>query len=269
MKAIGKICSRARAYLKNADLVHDILDKLPSALSYNFDSYVHRRRGSVSGLEALAKFLARRADMSRSLGSRASRETRDAPRGGREARAVYTTTEQAGARPVDVRGEMPTRRGEMSPLREAVTSGVRAGLGRRAKAGFGGIDGNADGCRYCGRVGHGASRCFAFEKLAIDERWRWVREENRCFSCLDRSHHQADCREKRPCSKSGCRAFHHPTLHYQSGAGGSGQPRTRVVERGRGKRRQTDGEQRSDVPPNATRRDRENAPTRNETVATA
>lgn len=68
-------------------------------------------------------------------------------------------------------------------------------------------------CAFCEKPKHGVANCRAFEKISVDERWKWCREKKACFVCFDRTHTMFKCRKSKPCGVEECRRKHHPLLH--------------------------------------------------------
>ncbi len=70
-------------------------------------------------------------------------------------------------------------------------------------------------CWYCDTDGHALDKCSKLKAETIENRWKWVRENGRCFSCLGRGHSQEACRRKKQCNANGCMKYHHPLLHSE------------------------------------------------------
>ena len=64
-------------------------------------------------------------------------------------------------------------------------------------------------CMACKKFKHGLSKCFAYQKMTVDERWAVVKKAGLCFQCLG-PHHVRQCKSK-PCTV--CGATHHTSLH--------------------------------------------------------
>ena len=69
-----------------------------------------------------------------------------------------------------------------------------------------------DNCVYCGRKNHFIDTCKDFIKAPMPMRWRVVRTNRLCYSCLKQGHLNAKCQEKIVCKK--CGRNHHELLHY-------------------------------------------------------
>lgn len=67
-------------------------------------------------------------------------------------------------------------------------------------------------CFYCSS-NHYINNCPEFLKLSIQDKWVWVKEKHRCFSCLNSGHRVGDCRRKNKCTVDGCQLSHHILLH--------------------------------------------------------
>lgn len=78
-----------------------------------------------------------------------------------------------------------------------------------------GKDSNVMKCPLCFQ-GHKLFNCQTFLNKSIDERNRYVKETNRCFSCLTYGHKLSKCFKRKQCTVIGCMKTHHPLLHEQS-----------------------------------------------------
>jgi hypothetical protein len=70
-------------------------------------------------------------------------------------------------------------------------------------------------CWYCETEGHSLEKCSKLKAENLENRWKWVRDNGRCFSCLGRGHSQEACRRKKQCTSRACSKFHHPLLHSE------------------------------------------------------
>lgn len=59
-------------------------------------------------------------------------------------------------------------------------------------------------------------QCQDFKKLDVDARWKYVTENNLCFSCLKPGHITFRCRKKKKCNVNGCKRIHHTFLHKEN-----------------------------------------------------
>ncbi|XP_043485170.1 uncharacterized protein LOC122513008 [Leptopilina heterotoma] len=67
-------------------------------------------------------------------------------------------------------------------------------------------------CLYCDRKSHPTDACYSFLKLAVDDRWKWVRKKRVCFRCLGTNHNIRECKAQ-GCTQPGCTHRHHTLLH--------------------------------------------------------
>uniref|UniRef100_A0A182IWN5 Uncharacterized protein n=1 Tax=Anopheles atroparvus TaxID=41427 RepID=A0A182IWN5_ANOAO len=63
----------------------------------------------------------------------------------------------------------------------------------------------------CGEGCDTLSACWDYWQLNVSERWNHVRRLGVCKACL--KPHRGSCRETKPCSRNGCEARHHKSLH--------------------------------------------------------
>ena len=76
-------------------------------------------------------------------------------------------------------------------------------------------------CYVC-RGRHYVDQCARFKAMIPDERWKVVKEQRGCFSCLKSSkgHTSANCMRKEECKEKRrdgimCKNFHHKLLHIE------------------------------------------------------
>ena len=65
-------------------------------------------------------------------------------------------------------------------------------------------------CMFC-KADHHISRCHNFLEMSIDDRWKYAKDAQLCYSCLTSKHSIKGCRFKKPCGK--CQLFHLSVLH--------------------------------------------------------
>ena len=112
--------------------------------------------------------------------------------------------------------EMKSRMRATAPLRNLWQSPKHVGH----------VAGREDGkqtshkCWYCKTSEHWTDQCQKFLALGSSDRFRVVRENHACYSCLKRAgrnHNMATCSRRRQCSEvvNGvqCKHYHHPLLH--------------------------------------------------------
>lgn len=63
---------------------------------------------------------------------------------------------------------------------------------------------------------HFITKCSAFDRLSVNDRWQKVKTFRLCFSCLRKGHSTANCRNKKRCGINDCPKFHHSCLHETS-----------------------------------------------------
>lgn len=75
-------------------------------------------------------------------------------------------------------------------------------------------------CLLCIASTHWTDQCHKFLTMSGTERWKLIKENHACFSCLKRagrSHNVSTCSRKRQCHETvngqQCKFCHHPLLH--------------------------------------------------------
>ncbi len=63
---------------------------------------------------------------------------------------------------------------------------------------------------FC-KADHHISRCHSFLEMSIDDRWKYAKDAQLCYSCVTPKHSIKECRFKKPCGKG--QHFHSPVLH--------------------------------------------------------
>ena len=74
--------------------------------------------------------------------------------------------------------------------------------------------GGASKCSKCSGD-HKVKNCTQFKELSVEDRLNLVKEKRLCFGCLEESHISRNCKSKKECGISGCKAKHHPLLHSE------------------------------------------------------
>ena len=69
-------------------------------------------------------------------------------------------------------------------------------------------------CKKCLRTNHALRDCYKFLKDSVKERWRFAKEKNLCFQCLDDFHPGKSCTVNEPCAVDACTRRHHSLLHF-------------------------------------------------------
>ena len=75
-------------------------------------------------------------------------------------------------------------------------------------------------CELCSQEAHSLEKCQRFKNMTPDERWEVVKKQRRCFGCLDKNHHTAECNRATRCQ---CNRFHHRLLCARINDRASGQ----------------------------------------------
>lgn len=71
----------------------------------------------------------------------------------------------------------------------------------------------------CGNLHqHGLAECGGFKAASMATRWAVVKQQHRCFNCLQKNHLVQRCSKQQQCRVSGCWMKHHPLLHYETSA---------------------------------------------------
>ena len=61
-------------------------------------------------------------------------------------------------------------------------------------------------------------KCVQFKELPVEDRLHFAKEKRLFFSCMEVSHISRNCKSKKECGISGCKAKHHPLLHPKQNA---------------------------------------------------
>ena len=85
-------------------------------------------------------------------------------------------------------------------------------------------------CHFCAKVGHGTDECRHLLAKSVQDRWSWVKQQERCFSCLKKNHTSKECRVRKECPEDGCMASHHPLLHRPKAQSVNTQPQAQSVK---------------------------------------
>ena len=73
--------------------------------------------------------------------------------------------------------------------------------------------GSSDRCDFCNGRSHATTECRKFLGQSVRSRWKWVKEQRRCFTCLRKGHRLPDCPRPTECPVHGCSKRHHKLLH--------------------------------------------------------
>ncbi|CAG7733324.1 unnamed protein product, partial [Allacma fusca] len=82
--------------------------------------------------------------------------------------------------------------------------------GKEKKVVFTAVNKVDKGCYHCTKEGHGLLDCKEFQKVSTQLRWKTVKTNNLCYSCLAKG---ADCKKKVTCGIDDCERNHHKLLH--------------------------------------------------------
>lgn len=67
-------------------------------------------------------------------------------------------------------------------------------------------------CIFCREDCIKLESCKKFEKVPLNEKWEFVRNQKLCRICLCK--HPRGCKDAKRCGADGCDRYHHPILHY-------------------------------------------------------
>lgn len=68
-------------------------------------------------------------------------------------------------------------------------------------------------CSLCHSTHKNLFMCKAFQKLSVDNRFKFIKDNNRCGNCLSSQHTVSKCLSKSTCRK--CNGKHHSLLHFE------------------------------------------------------
>ena len=68
-------------------------------------------------------------------------------------------------------------------------------------------------CPYCGKGRHALASCNGFKNIGRPKKMEFLRQQRRCFRCLEKGHMIDDCRSTQRCKTEGCDEPHHTLLH--------------------------------------------------------
>jgi hypothetical protein len=132
------------------------------------------------------------------------------------------------ARHIHVQKLEPSMENLLKWMEDEMTARLRSGATiRKIRSAVGTVTqsknsfGNKTPCYVCKEV-HCIDECPKFLSMSINERWKIVKEQRACFSCLKRSkgHTATNCLRKRECPErrqdgSLCKKPHHKLLHME------------------------------------------------------
>lgn len=165
-------------YIKNPELICDILRKLPEPTLYRYNEYISKKNRD-SDLTALSDFLSEDAEKANKAGTAGILECR--------------LKNQDSSRNA-------SRRGKTFAIVEKPPTGH--------------ADKKIDSaCLCCKKGSHFLHSCRKFISFSISDRWNFVKEQKVCFKCLKGNHLQRNC-EFSNCDESGCNRPHNKLLHF-------------------------------------------------------
>ena len=68
-------------------------------------------------------------------------------------------------------------------------------------------------CSLCKMAYHNLSKCLTFKSSEVNERWKCIKSEHVCISCLGYGHGIKKCKYRKNCGINGCHRPHHQLLH--------------------------------------------------------
>lgn len=167
-----------KAYLRNLEIIQDVIKKIPTAMVYRYNEFVSQQ-SDPPDLATLAEFLTKQADMANKAGTARIHDVDYRDRGDRW---------EKRERPVNKRTF-------------AISSRTRSRSPRKDNT-----------CGFCSSLDHVVCACPRFSDLDLDRKWQWVRRENRCYKCLSRDHLRPECTMP-DCTVEGCGRPHNALLH--------------------------------------------------------
>ncbi|KAI5644846.1 putative peptidase (DUF1758) domain-containing protein [Phthorimaea operculella] len=182
-----------QGYLRNPKLAREVTAKLTPHLQTRWCDYAEEKADrNRPQIEVLSEFLMREAD-------RAVRHTYDSTKyAGSASRRTEQTPRTRTLRAPPPR--VPPPRNEHRP-RNSIFIAKEGPKVKKYEA----------TCLCCGGP-HDVPSCKKYQRMSLDERWQWVRDERICFGCVNKKHRRYTCKAKK-CGKDGCNYGHHPSLH--------------------------------------------------------
>lgn len=186
-------------YLHDPELVAAIIRKLPSAMIYSYNRYLHDNPVREPRLKVLADFLYQEAEMACIAGTDTLfkvqrlpelKNKRDKVTERRKGRP-YSTTTCATLRATQEEPQAKRLKGEDQLLR---------------------IE-----CGYCRKENHKIIECRHFKNLTVNDRWKWAAENRKCYRCLIGRHRYNQCKATGCKKEPKCRERHNELLHNDIG----------------------------------------------------
>ena len=76
-------------------------------------------------------------------------------------------------------------------------------------------------CLFHPNSDHWTDECSHYLSKSVEERFRMLKEKAACWSCLRVGHRLFECKRKVICGESGCKEYHHKTIHTERKYGGT------------------------------------------------
>ncbi|XP_076656372.1 uncharacterized protein LOC143361016 [Halictus rubicundus] len=177
-------------YLHSPELINNIIQKMSSAMIYNYNRFANMRPTDEPRLVGLSTFLTMEAEMACKAGTSG------------------VTVTSGNARKDDSRGK-----GRGTNERRERTSRVYAAAkgkdsnDKQPRSKYSGLK-----CSFCNHREHRPVDCEKFQTANVDQRWRWAKRHNLCFRCLKKDHRRLQCQAEK-CGIGNCNKSHHRLLH--------------------------------------------------------
>ncbi|CAI5682991.1 unnamed protein product [Oreochromis niloticus] len=200
-------CSNAMPYIKELQVLNDceenqkLLQKLPDWVTSRWNRHVTvqlRQTEEYPSFKQFADFVAQEAEVAcnpvtsfHALKHTEERSTRDTKRPKANA---YITNVKASDRTTTGYSGVENNSNE-------------ADIERKAHA----LPSNSVTCICCGES-HSIHKCQTFIKMSVENKRKFILDNNLCFGCLRRGHNSKDCKRKATC---GVCKKHHPTALHE------------------------------------------------------
>lgn len=189
-------------YLHSPELQREITKKMPYAMVYNYNRYLHEQgTKNEPALVTLSKFIFYEAELACKAGTFEPTSNPPWKRENSQNKNRNSTTQQDNTRNNKRAYKRPweqvhttSEKNEDSPLEP-----------KRNKSN--------KNCTYCDQQSHSIESCEKFGKISVSDRWTWARKKGICFRCLSSSSHLQDQCQESTCKVSNCQLNHHVLLH--------------------------------------------------------
>lgn len=180
-------------YLHNPELVNNIIAKMPSAMIYNYNRYLHENPSDQPRLKIVAEFLYQEAEMASKAGT-------------------GVLFNQIKKREVNQRVDNYPTRGKKRKYYALLNT---TDSGSSIKKLRGAEKQSSSECGYCRKKAHQVTECRKFAKIQVKERWQWAKKRGICYRCLRGPHRYTQCKEIGCARHPDCRERHHELLHQK------------------------------------------------------